>query len=95
MDVKIFTFLLHEKKNVFLISNKHEYFEFRYLYERIKYLNIQIFLLIENNHRNSNIDYDVNHKELKIILLEPINYSKNIFKSLYQKVKKLKNRLIH
>ena len=76
-----------KKRMFFLISNKHEYFEFRYLYERIKYLNIQIFLLIENNHRNSNIDYDVNHKEVKIIPLEPINYSKNIFKSLYQKSK--------
>ena len=76
------------KKRIFLlISNKHEYFEFRFLFNRIKDLNIQIFLLIEKNNRNSNIEYEDDHRGVTIIHLEPINYSKNLLKSYYQKLK--------
>lgn len=76
-----------KKRMFFLISNKHEYFEFRFLFNRIKNLNIQIFLLIENNIRNSNIEYEDDHKGITIIHIEPINYSKNLLKSYFQKLK--------
>ena len=76
-----------KKRMFFLISNKHEFFEFKYLFNRIKHFNIQIFLLIENNIRNSNIEFEKDHKEIQIVHLEPINYSKNLLKSFIQKIK--------
>ena len=69
----------------FLISSKHEFFEFKLISNKLNFFNYKFHLLIEDNHRNEGIDLNSLSKSVKVDFLEPINYSKNLFKSFNQK----------
>tara|TARA_B100001059_G_scaffold51041_1_gene44472 strand:+ start:3389 stop:4486 length:1098 start_codon:yes stop_codon:yes gene_type:complete len=76
-----------KKRIFFLVLTKHEFYE---VIQIIKNLNLEKYILtilIEDNSRNKDLDLNAIPKNINIILVESINYSKNIFKSILQKKK--------
>ena len=72
------------KKTIFfLVSSKHELWEFTKILKKINLKNHKLYLLIENSERNQNVDLNFNsniNKNLQNIELIFINRSYNLLK---------------
>ena len=73
------------KKTIFfLVSSKHELWEFTKILKKINLKNHKLYLLIENSERNQNVDLNFN-SNINTIFLPNIYPSKNLVKNIFLK----------
>ena len=74
-----------KKRIFFLVLSKHEFYEVTQIIKSLNVDKYSLTVIIEDNLRNRDLDLKEISNSIKIVKVESINYSKNIFKSIVQK----------